>query len=119
MVGEVQEPGRIVLEGPTTVMQAIAMAGSWNIGAKLNHIVILRRDENWQLMATKLQLHDAFFGRNTSPAGEIWLRDSDVVIVPKSRIQWTGDLIELFFTRGLYGVVPVFGSFELRNLSIL
>ena len=85
----------------------------------LTEIAGLCRDENWQLMATKLQLHDAFFGRRTSPAGEIWLRDSDVVIVPKSRIQWTGDLIELFFTRGLYGVVPVFGSFELRHLSIL
>jgi hypothetical protein len=35
------------------------------------------------------------------------------------RIQWTGDLIELFFPRGLDGVIPVFGSFELRNLSII
>ena len=119
VVGEVRNPGRFPLEGPTTVMQAIALAGSWNIGAKLNHVIVLRRDENWQLVATRLQLHDAFFGKMSCPDGEIWLRDSDIVIVPKSRIQWTGDLIELFFTRGLYGVLPVNGAFQLRNLSII
>jgi polysaccharide export outer membrane protein len=119
VVGEVRNPGRFTLEGPTTVMQAIALAGSWNIGAKLNHVVVLRRDENWQLVATRLQLHDAFFGKKPCPDAEIWLRDSDIVIVPKSRIQWTGDLIELFFTRGLYGVLPVNGVFQLRNLSVI
>jgi polysaccharide export outer membrane protein len=119
VVGEVRNPGRFTLEGPTTVMQAIALAGSWNIGAKLNHVVVLRRDENWQLVATRLRLHDAFFGKTSCPDGEIWLRDSDIVIVPKSRIQWTGDLIELFFTRGLYGVPPVNGVFQLRNLSVI
>jgi len=100
-------------------MQAIALAGSWNIGAKLNHVIVLRRDENWQLIATRLPLHDAFFGKTSCPDGEIWLRDSDIVIVPKSRIQWTGDLIELFFTRGLYGVLPINGAFQLRNLSVI
>ena len=35
VLGEVRIPGRYVLEGPTTVMQAIAMAGSWNVGANL------------------------------------------------------------------------------------
>ncbi|MBT6153906.1 MAG: polysaccharide biosynthesis/export family protein [Planctomycetaceae bacterium] len=119
VVGEVRNPGRFPLEGPTTVMQAIALAGSWNIGAKLNHVIVLRRDENWQLIATRLPLHDAFFGKTSCPDGEIWLRDSDIVIVPKSRIQWTGDLIELFFTRGLYGVLPINGAFQLRNLSVI
>ncbi len=119
VVGEVRNPGRFPLTGPTTVMQAIALAGSWNIGAKLNHVVVLRRDQNWQLVATRLRLHDAFFGNQPCADGEIWLRDNDIVILPKSRIQWTGDLIELFFTRGLYGVLPINGTFQLRNLSVI
>ena len=61
----------------------------------------------------------AFFGKKSCPDGEIWLRDSDIVIVPKSHIQWTGDLIELIFTRGLYSVLPINGTFQLRNLSVL
>jgi polysaccharide export outer membrane protein len=119
VVGEVAVPGRFVLEGPTTVMQAIALAGSWNIGAQLRHVVVLRRDDNWQLMATRLDLHRAFFGKEPCPEDEIWLRDSDIVIVPKRPIQWTGDLIEMFFTRGVYGVVPAVYSFQFAKLSTL
>ena len=100
-------------------MQAIALAGSWNIGARLNHVVVLRRDDNWQLMATKLKLHDALFGKRPCPAGEIWLHDSDVVILPKQPIQWTGDLIELIFTRGIYGVVPMFYAINFAKLSTI
>jgi hypothetical protein len=37
-------------------MQAIAMAGSWNVGAHLSHVVVFRRDENWQLMATRVNI---------------------------------------------------------------
>ena len=117
VVGEVPSPGRYVLEGPTTVLQAVALAGSWNIGAKLDHVVVLRRDDQWRLMATRLDLHDALFGREPCPPDEIWLRDSDVIIVPKRPIQWTGDLIEMFFTRGLYGVVPMQYSVNFSKLS--
>ena len=31
VVGEVRTPGRYTLEGPTTVMQSIALAGGWNV----------------------------------------------------------------------------------------
>jgi polysaccharide export outer membrane protein len=95
------------------------MAGSWNIGAQLQHVVVLRRDDNWQLMATRVDLHRAFFGKEPCPADEIWLRDSDIVIVPKRPIQWTGDLIEMFFTRGVYGVVPAIYTFQFAKLSTL
>lgn len=119
VIGEVGTPGRFPLEGPTTAMMAISMAGGWKIGAKLNHIVILRRDNEWNLMATKLKLHNALFGLQPCPTDEIWLRDSDVVIVPKRPIQWTGDLIEMYLTRGLYGVVPIFYSFALKTTGVL
>jgi polysaccharide export outer membrane protein len=119
VVGEVREPGRFQLDGPTTAMQAISLAGSWTNGAKLESVVVLRRDENWNLMATRLNLRDALFGRQPCPPDEIWLRDGDVVIVPKTNIQWTGDLIELFFTRGIYGVLPIGGSVSIGELSVL
>lgn len=105
VVGEVKNPGRFVLEGPTTVMQAIALAKSWNVGANLGDVVVLRRDENWQLMATKLDLN-ALFGHRPCPPDEIWLRDFDIVLVPKHPVLRVTDIIDLVFTRGLYGVVP-------------
>ncbi|HVU88286.1 MAG TPA: polysaccharide biosynthesis/export family protein [Pirellulales bacterium] len=106
VVGEVRQPGRFELTGPTTLMQSIAMAGGWNVGGNVNHIVVFRRDECWNLMATQLTVCKALFGHAPCPADEIWLRDSDVVVVPKRAILVVDDAISLIFTRGLYGVVP-------------
>jgi len=107
VVGEVQAPGRYVLEAPTTVMQAISLAGSWRVGANLNQVVVFRRGDDWQLMATKLDIRGALYGKRPCPADEIWLSDSDIVVVPKSPILVADDAIELVFTRGIYGVLPL------------
>ncbi len=106
VVGEVKNPGRFSLEGPTTAMQAIALAGGWNVGANVRNVVVFRRDENWCLMATQLDLRPGLYGKRPCPTDEIWLRDSDLVLVPKSKILIRDEWIQLFFTRGLYGIVP-------------
>jgi polysaccharide export outer membrane protein len=107
VLGEVRRPGRFELTGPTTALQALSMAGSWNVGANLRQIVVFRRGDDWRLMASMIDLEGALHGRQPCPAGEIWLSDSDVIIVPKSHILHTDDFIELVFTRGIYGVLPV------------
>jgi len=119
IVGEVRLPGRFTMEGPTTVLQAIAMAGSWNVGAHLEHVVVLRRDENWCLMATKLNLRPQLFGHKPCNGDEIWLRDSDIVIVPKSPLLEADDFIDLVFTRGIYRVFPMSVSLNFAKLSTL
>jgi polysaccharide export outer membrane protein len=106
------QPGRYALEAPTTVLQAIAMAGSYNVGAHINSIVVFRRADDWRLIATIVDLRNAMLGKTPCPPGEIWVSDSDLIIVPKSRILWTDDTIELIFTRGIYGVVPFSYSFS-------
>lgn len=93
------------------------MAGSWNIGAKIRHIVILRRDENWELMATHVNLNLALYGMDPCPTGELWIRDSDIVIVPKSILQFANDRIEQIFTRGIYAVFPIRFSYSWTDLS--
>jgi polysaccharide export outer membrane protein len=119
VLGEVHIPGRFVLEGPTTVMQAISMAGSWNNGANLRQIVVFRRGDDWRLMATMVNLHAALHGQQPCPPGEIWLSDSDIVILPKSSIKVADDFIELVFTRGLYGVVPMNFNLDFARLGVL
>jgi polysaccharide export outer membrane protein len=109
VLGEVYLPGRYKLEGPTTVMQAIALAGSWKVGGNLREVVVFRRGDDWRLMATKLDVWDALYGKKPCPAGEIWLNDSDIVVIPKQKILVADDWIELIFTRGVYGVVPFQG----------
>jgi len=119
VLGEVAVPGRYELTGPTTVMQAIALAGSWDIGANLNQVVVFRRDENWCLMATKLDIRGALYGKRPCPADEIWIRDSDIVVVPKTPILVADEFIELVFTRGIYGIFPMDYSVNFAKLSTL
>ena len=107
VLGEVRTPGRFEMLGPTTALQALAMAGSWNVGANLSQIVVFRRGDDWRLMATMINLEGALRGKRPAPHGEIWLDDSDVIIVPKGRILEADDFINLVFTRGIYGVFPL------------
>lgn len=106
VLGEVKTAGRFTLEAPTTAMQAIALAGGANAGGNLREVVVFRRAEDWRLLATKLDVRGATLGKRPSPADEIWLRDSDLVVVPKTSIQRTNEFIDQVFTKGIYGVVP-------------
>ncbi len=117
VLGEVHLPGRFTLEGPTSVLQALALAGSWNVGAHLKQVVIFRRGDDYRLMATMVDLHAALAGKSMCPGGNIWLGDSDVVLVPKSEILKTDDFINLVFTRGIYGVIPFSASYSFGAVS--
>jgi len=69
-------------------------------------------------VATKLDLAGALYGKRPCPADEVWVRDSDIVLVPKTPILLADDFIELVFTRGIYGVIPFQGvSISLSQLS--
>jgi len=119
VLGEVNNPGRFEMNGPTTAIQAISMAGSWRVGANLRQIVVFRRGDDWRLLATMIDLQAALFGNQPCPAGEIWLNDSDIIIVPKSPILVADDWIELVFTRGIYGVFPINSTINFTKLSSL
>lgn len=106
VLGEVKNPGRYVLESPTTVMQAIALAGSWHYGGDISKVIVFRRADDWRLQATTLDLKAALLGKNPCPSGEIWVSDSDVIMIPKTRLQWCDNNIDLLFTQGLYKIVP-------------
>ena len=107
VLGEVRSPGRYELQGPTTAMDALALAGGWNNGGNTRQIVVFRRAEDWRLLATKLDLSGALSGHRPAPADEIWIRDSDLVVVPKTAIKQADDVIDLVFTQGIYRVFPI------------
>jgi polysaccharide export outer membrane protein len=106
VLGEVNQPGRFVMEAPTSANMALALAGGWRQGANLRQVVVFRRGPDWRLMATMLDLRGALYGRRPTPADDIWLNDSDVVLITKSPIQQADEFIDQVFTRGLYSVVP-------------
>ncbi len=107
VLGEVETPGQFELTGPTTVMQAIALAGGWQVGANLRQVVVFRRGDDWRLLATMVDVRGALYARRPVPADEIWLNDSDIVLIPKNPIQMADEVVEQVFTRGLYSAVPL------------
>jgi polysaccharide biosynthesis/export protein len=117
VVGEVRSPGRYEVVAPTTVMQSIALAGGWNNGGNLRQIVVFRRAEDWRLLATKIDIRGALYGERPAPADEIWLRDSDIVVVPKSPILRVDDLIDLYLRRGVYSAFPIGFGYSLNGAS--
>jgi polysaccharide export outer membrane protein len=117
VVGEVRNPGRFDLVGPTTVMQSIALAGGWINGGNLRQIVVFRRAEDWRMLATKIDIRGALYGERPAPSDEIWLRDSDIVAVPKTPIRRLDDLIQLYLTQGAYAAFPVFFNYQLNGAS--
>jgi polysaccharide export outer membrane protein len=106
VLGEVGQPGRFELEGPTTAIQALAMAGRWTPGSNLRQVVVFRRGPDWRLMATMLDLRGALYAKRPVPADDIWLNDSDIVLVPKTPIQQVDEVIEQYITRGVYSLLP-------------
>jgi polysaccharide biosynthesis/export protein len=119
VMGEVHSPGRYELLAPTTASQAVSLAGSWRVGANLRHIIVLRRDDRWQLMGCVVNLSDVLCRDKRCPRDDIWISDSDVVIVPKSTLLRADDAIEMIFTRGIYGVFPLNATLNFNKLSTI
>lgn len=106
VLGEVDQPGRYEMLDPTTTMQAIALAGGSSLGANLRQVIVFRRDANWRLVATRLDLAGAIFGRRPQPSDEIWLRHSDIVLIPKTPILRLSEAVDLYLNRTAYSIFP-------------
>ena len=119
VLGEVNQPGRYDLVRPTTAMGAIALAGGWDTGGDLRQIVIFRRADDWRLVATKLNLAGALYGNHPTPADEIFLRDSDIVLIPKRPIQRVDDIIDLIFTQGLNPMISFGAALDVLELNFV
>jgi polysaccharide export outer membrane protein len=115
VLGEVGTPGRYELLAPTTATMAIAMANNWTQGANTRQIVVFRRGDDWRLMATMIDLRGALYARRPVPSDDIWLNDSDIILVPKTPIQQVDEVIDQYITRGLYSAVPRDVIWNLNN----
>ncbi len=114
--GEVNKPDRYQLNGPTSVSQALALAGSIKVGGNQRSVVIFRRMEDWRMVATQVDLKGQFLGRVMTPKDDIWLRDNDLLIVPPMPIKVFDNFVKLVFTDGIYGIVP-FGGFSITKFQ--
>jgi hypothetical protein len=65
-------------------------------------------------MATRLDVRGVFVGTTPFPSDDIWLRDNDVVVVPKGPILRVDDFVNLVFTRGIFSCIPFQSTVAVR-----
>ncbi len=80
ILGKVAKPGSYALVNPTTVLDAIALAGGCRDFAKQKSIYILRRHPDGTELRLPFNYQDVIKGRNT--AQNIELQPHDTVVVP-------------------------------------
>src|SRR5256885_7081154 len=79
VLGEVQKPGVLQLKAPTTVMEALALAGGFKDFASPSKIIIFRKDGSGQTQRLRFN-----YNRAIGNGGEqnVSLKTGDVVVVP-------------------------------------
>ena len=65
-----------------------------------------RLGSDWRMKAVLLNIEGVLYSERAIPRDEIWLRDSDIVIVPKNAVRVIDDAIQLAMTDGLYSIFP-------------
>jgi polysaccharide export outer membrane protein len=78
VMGEVSHPGSMQLHGPTTILQAIAMAGGFKEFANTKDVRVLRPNANGTMQQLRFNYKDVLNGE----AKPFYLRSGDTVIVP-------------------------------------
>ncbi len=79
VIGKVNKPGDFMLNRPTDVMQALALAGGATPFADVDDIKILRRDAGRQ---TAISFHYSDVSRGKSLHQNVVLQGGDTVVVP-------------------------------------
>jgi len=82
--GQVARPGKYDLQGDTTVIQAVAIAGGFQNSAKHSQVVLYRRVNDDWIEAKLLNVKKMENSRNL--AEDLHLRPGDMIYVPKNTV---------------------------------
>lgn len=82
ILGKVNRPGKLVLEGSTTLTQAIAWAGGV-ADAGSERIILVRTDANSKQERREYDLQK-LLGKEGDTNSVIWLQDGDTIYVPNA-----------------------------------
>lgn len=89
VLGQVTTPGAYEIQRPTSVIEALALAGSPLRSAKLGSVVIIRRRDE-KMIGMRVDARSALHLRKNSVF--FYLKPNDIVYVPKRTISKIGDI---------------------------
>lgn len=104
LFGEVERQGVYEMPGTMTLLDGISLAGGMKKTANTKEIVIFRNYGLERPIALKVDLKPVFEQGYTY--ADLRLKPADIVFVPKGKLAKFDDFAELFFTKGIYAVLP-------------
>jgi len=112
MVGEVVRPGAYPIHKPISVLQAMSLAEGFTPAARLDSVVVLRRDGQ-RMVATRTDMKSLFgFGEKQRL---FYLRPDDIIVVPKMRIAQMADISGYISQALMFRGWGLSGSYELHD----
>lgn len=103
--GEVNKPGVFAIAKPLSVVEALALAGSVTPSAKLENVVVVRRQKD-QLVATRVDVARSL--DLSADRAFFILQPDDIVLVPKTRLSLAAEVVrnitDILMFRGWSGI---------------
>jgi polysaccharide export outer membrane protein len=107
--GEVAKPTMEQLTTPTTVLQAVTVAGGFLPTAKLEEVIVMRLGPHNKPFQIALNAKKAMKGEDLSQ--DIYLQPYDMVLVPRSNIADVDLWVQQYITGTIGSLGSMFGSY--------
>ncbi len=92
VLGQVKNSGGFEYETSLSLVQAVAKAGGFVRGAKQQHVLVIRREGLNRVVGAEISVKEITSGYNVQR--DIWLRNYDIVYVPKTRLESAAELMQ-------------------------
>ena len=99
--GQVKSPGIIPLKGDLSIMGAIFQAGWVTQGAKLENVILFRKDPSQNIKMIKIDVKQMLTGKNS--LNNINLEPFDILYVPHTAISKVKEFVSLYID----GLLPL------------
>ncbi|RON53874.1 polysaccharide biosynthesis/export family protein [Pseudomonas frederiksbergensis] len=111
VLGEVGQPGSYPIRRPVSVLEALTLARGANVKARLDSVVIMRRNGN-QVKAVRYDVEKALSGDASQIA---YLQPDDMLYVPKTKLASAGELARQLADVVLFQGVGLSFGYRLDN----
>ena len=113
VLGEVAQPGSYPIRRPISVLEALTLARGTNVKARLDSVVIMRRNGN-QVEARHYDVEKALSGDASQIA---YLQPEDMLFVPKTGLAKAGEMARQLADVVLFQGIGVSLGYDLDNKS--
>lgn len=115
VLGEVGNAGEFKYERRISLMQAVARAAGYSNSARLNNIVLLRKNDDGEAFAAVLDFRD--FLKSDNRVANIEIQPFDIIWVPRSAVSRWDNATRKLFSGVLAGQESVIKGWSLVNFS--